>query len=79
MTISELVNEYLSSKRLTVREFADQVGVASHGTVINWRDGRTVPPADLLLRLASETVDWRREFAVRALEVRYPGMIKSGG
>jgi transcriptional regulator with XRE-family HTH domain len=71
VTIQDLVQKYLSEQQLTLREFADAVGVSSHATVINWRDGRSEPEPGLLIRLRKFS-DWRGEFAEQVLRIMYP-------
>lgn len=70
MSISEIVKKYL--EEMTLREFADEIGVRSHATIINWRDGRSEPETDLLMRL-KELGDWRGEFARACLKIRFGG------
>lgn len=71
MSIQDLVQKYLSEQGLTLREFADAVGVSSHATVINWRDGRSEPEPGLLIRLR-KCGDWRAEFAEQVLRIKFP-------
>ncbi len=65
-TIKSIVQSYLNG--MTLKQFGDQFGVA-HSTVINWRDGRTEPETDLLLRFRNSS-DWRGAFAKECLRAK---------
>lgn len=71
--IGEIVNKYLQSEKLNLREMAEALNV-SHPTIINWRDGKTEPDTDLLIQLLVSFEDWRNDFAVEILQVRYPDL-----
>lgn len=71
MTVAEIVKKY--SEGMTLREFADALGVKSHATIINWRSGKTEPEFGLLVRLVG-LGDWRGEFAREVLKIKYPSM-----
>lgn len=73
--ISDIVRKYL--RRKTLREFAKELSEGtgkklSHASVINWRDGKTIPATDLLCLLVLRHKDWRRDFALECLEKKYP-------
>ena len=68
--ISEIVKQHINAQQLTLREMARALGV-THSTIINWRDGKTEPQTDYLVRLRAKS-DWRSEFAEACLRVRMP-------
>ncbi len=68
--VSGIVISYMRSTGLKLQRFGDAFGVV-HGTVINWRDGRTEPTTDLLLQF-KDLPDWRGEFSRDCLHVRHP-------
>ena len=69
--ISEIVRKTLTEKQLTLRSMASAIGV-SHPTIINWREGRSEPQTDFLIRCRGEHDDWRRDFATACLHARMP-------
>lgn len=71
MIIAEIVKKYLEG--MTLRQFADALGVKSHATIINWRSGKTEPEFGLLVRLV-DLSDWRGDFAKEVLKIKYPSM-----
>lgn len=65
-TIQSIVKAYLAG--MTLQQFGSSLGVV-HSTVINWRDGKTEPETDLLLRFVSRT-DWTGAFAKECLAAK---------
>lgn len=67
-TTQAIVQTYLSTTGLTLKEFGDHFGVV-HSTVINWRDGKREPDVALLVQY-SKLPDWRGAFAKECLAAK---------
>ncbi len=50
--IGERLREARLNARLTVREAAERVGLRAHGTLVQYENGRVLPPLDRLAALA---------------------------
>jgi hypothetical protein len=81
LMVKEVVQKYLTVTGMTLRAFADALtcGLShdgdtgpSHATVINWRDGKTEPPTDLLTLILLRWRDWRFDFALECLATKRP-------
>jgi hypothetical protein len=81
ISTSKVVEKYLDQTHLTLRKFADELraGLAedndvslTHSTVLNWRDGRTVPSTDFLTLVLIHHTDWRFAFALECLVTKRP-------
>ena len=51
--LGERLREARLNARLTVREAAEQVGLRAHGTLVQYENGRVLPPLDRLAALAA--------------------------
>lgn len=77
MKISRFVQKYIENSKLTLRGFAEALSEKiendlSHATIINWRDGKSVPETDLLIDIAAAYTDWRLDFALDLLNEKHP-------
>lgn len=63
-----IVKSYLDMTGLTLKDFGVHFGVG-HATVINWRDGKTAPETDLMLRFRKRS-DWTGAFAKEILHAK---------
>ena len=50
--IGERLREARLNARLTVREAAERVGLRAHGTLVQYENGKVLPPLDRLAALA---------------------------
>jgi len=50
--IGERLREARLNARLTMREAAERVGLRAHGTLVQYENGRVLPPLDRLAALA---------------------------
>ena len=50
--IGERLREARLNARLTVREAADRAGLRAHGTLVQYENGKVLPPLDRLAALA---------------------------
>jgi hypothetical protein len=78
-SIAWVVMKYLVHQGLTLRDFAAALSQdlgdgfkITHPTVINWRDGKTLPETDFLALVAIRYRDWRRDFALECLALKKP-------
>ncbi len=80
MTVQEVVKLYRNQSGLSLRRFAEVVGV-SHEQVRNWESGKYPPPGHGIIMplLRGEYGDWRTRFAVDVLSALYPTLIKPVG
>src|SRR4030042_1716860 len=74
-SISSIVARYRGEKSL--REFAADLSskmpeLISQQTIKNWEDGGTKPSSNLMLAIALNNDDWRRQFALDILAVLNP-------
>jgi transcriptional regulator with XRE-family HTH domain len=69
MTTSEVIDRYIKATGIRPRRFAVELGV-SRQSLYNWRTGRYTPSASYLLGLLLEHNDWRKDFALEALEAQ---------
>jgi transcriptional regulator with XRE-family HTH domain len=51
--LGERLREARLNARLTVREAAERVGLRAHGTLVQYENGRVLPPLDRLAALAA--------------------------
>ncbi len=64
----QIVQSYLDSTGLSLTKFGEQFGVG-HPTIINWRDGNSMPDTLLMLKF-SDYSDWRGAFAREILAAK---------
>lgn len=51
--LGERLREARLNARLTVREAAERIGLRAHGTLVQYENGRVLPPLDRLAALAA--------------------------
>lgn len=68
--IQRIVWNYQGLTGLKLKRFGAAFGM-SHATIINWRDGRTEPETDFLIKFR-DCPDWRGDFARECLRARHP-------
>lgn len=69
--VQNITLTYRKNADLTLREFAEQVGV-SFQAVSAWEHGLYPPGLDRLLRIWSDNDDWRRQWAAEVLAAEFP-------
>lgn len=67
----ETVTKYRSEQKANLREFGELLGV-SYQTIKYWEDGVNVPSRYFLLALAMRHNDWRKDFALDAIQAIDP-------
>jgi hypothetical protein len=88
ISTAKVVEKYLGQTHLTLRKFADELcqGLTddddvtlTHSTILNWREGRTVPGTDLLTLILLRHNDWRFNFALECLVTKRPEVWSADG
>lgn len=77
---SQIVSEYRSRQRMSLRVFAKKLSsniggkTISHETVRNWERASQLPTYHVFLPIALMCGDWRRDFAFDALAALNPSL-----
>ena len=73
--LGKMIKNYRQSKQMSMQEFADAIAVPggyktlSRQAVYHWEHGEWNPSQFALVRIAIETNDWRRDFALDCLSL----------